>query len=45
MIRQVMFENFVLTLTGGLIGFLIAWGIVLIGRRQLLQLVRVGCIR
>ena len=38
LIRQVMFENFVLTLTGGLIGFLIAWGIVLIGRRQLLQL-------
>uniref|UniRef100_UPI0027145C7C ABC transporter permease n=1 Tax=Duncaniella muris TaxID=2094150 RepID=UPI0027145C7C len=38
LIRQVMFENFVLTLAGGLIGFLIAWGIVLIGRRQLLQL-------
>ena len=33
-----MFENFVLTLAGGLIGFLIARGIVLIGRRQLLQL-------
>ncbi|MDE5989701.1 MAG: ABC transporter permease [Duncaniella sp.] len=38
LIRQVMFENFILTLIGGLIGFVIAWIIVFFGRRWLLQL-------
>lgn len=38
LIRQVMFENFLLTLIGGLIGFVIAWIIVFFGRRWLLQL-------
>ena len=36
--RRVMFENFVLTLTGGLVGFIFAWIIVTLCRRWMLQL-------
>lgn len=37
--RQVMFENFVLTLCGGLIGFVGAWLIIVFGRDMLLNLI------
>lgn len=36
--RRVMFENFVLTLAGGLVGFIFAWIIVTLCRRWMLQL-------
>lgn len=36
--RRVMFENFVLTLVGGLVGFIFAWIIVTLCRRWMLQL-------
>lgn len=36
--RRVLFENFVLTLAGGLIGFVFAWIIVTLCRRWMLQL-------
>lgn len=37
--RQVMFENLILTLFGGLIGFIIAWLIIVFGRNMLLKLI------
>ena len=37
--RQVMFENLVLTLMGGLIGFVVAWLIIVFGRNMLLRLI------
>lgn len=36
--RRVMFENFVLTLAGGMVGFIFAWIIVTLCRRWMLQL-------
>lgn len=36
--RRVLFENFVLTLAGGLVGFIFAWIIVTLCRRWMLQL-------
>lgn len=37
--RQVMFENLILTLFGGLVGFIIAWLIIVFGRNMLLKLI------
>ncbi len=37
--RQVMFENLILTLFGGIIGFAIAWIIIAFGRNMLLKLI------
>lgn len=37
--RQVMFENFVLTMIGGIIGLLIAWIIIISARDMLLNLI------
>lgn len=37
--RQVMFENLILTLFGGLIGFIVAWLIIVFGRNMLLKLI------
>lgn len=36
--RQVMFENLILTLTGGIIGFIFAWVLVIVSRNMLLKL-------
>lgn len=37
--RQVMFENLILTLSGGVIGFIVAWGLIIAARNMLLKLI------